>query len=166
MKRQKAQKIKSKKISLPLKKMTEREKDYVAAVLEDVNSNFKAFGEGLDFVRADVKVLKTDVGVLKENYGSMKQTLDLVRMKGNATFEEVGRMKKDIVVLKQDVGEMKGGIKHIDGRLENIEREAVSIRKEINELKAMLIQKADVEYLKKLEIRLARVEQHLKLSMV
>jgi len=36
-------KNKIKKLKLPLSKMTEAEKDYTAVLLEDVNSNMKAF---------------------------------------------------------------------------------------------------------------------------
>jgi len=80
--------IKIKKIVLPLKKMSEKEKDYVTVVLEDVNHNFKAFGE----VLADV------------------------REKGEATFEEVGKIKEEMVVVNFRLDS-------IEGRLGNIEIE-------------------------------------------
>ena len=134
---------KIKKAKLPFKKMSDKEKDYVAVVLEEVRDNFRAFGESLDFVRK----------------------------KGNATFEEVGRIKveieeiKDIqVLMHSDITVLKQDIKQINVRLGNIEQEVSAIRNEINSFKIILTQKADVEFLKTLEARLVIVEQRLKLS--
>jgi len=118
----KRKKIKIKKISLPLKKMTDKEKDYVTAVLEDVNHNFKAFGE----------------------------VLEDVRKKGDATFEEVGNIKGELVVMNH--------------QLDNIEKEIISIKNEIKELRLSLSRKADIEKLNNLESRIIKIEEYLKLS--
>lgn len=113
---------KNKKTALNFEKATEQEKDYVAAILEEVRSNFRAFGESLEFVR----------------------------QRSDATFEEVGRIREELSLM--------------NGRLDAIEREVRSIRGELNEMKKLLTQKADIDYIKKLEQRLIRVERHLKLS--
>ncbi len=123
--------IKIKKISLSLKKMTEKEKDYVAVVLEDVNHNFKVFGE----------------------------VLESVREKGEATFEEVGNIKGELVIVNHRLDK-------IEGRLDNIEKEIVLIKSEIKELRLSLSKKADVEKLNELENRIIKIERHLKLSIV
>ena len=44
-------KNKIKKLKLPLNKMTENEKDYTAVLMEDMNSNVKAFWEVLSSVK-------------------------------------------------------------------------------------------------------------------
>ena len=46
----------------------------------------------------------------------------------------------------------------------NIEKEIVSIKDEINELRTVLTEKADVEKLESLEVRVERIEKHLTLS--
>lgn len=132
-----------KKAKLPFKKMSANEKDYVAVVLEEVRDNFKVFGESLDFARK----------------------------KGEATFEEVGRIRVEIeeikdtqVLMQSDITVLKQDVKQINVRLGNIENEISAIRSEINSLKIILTQKADVDFLKTLEIRLVRVEQRLKSS--
>jgi len=134
---------KIKKAKLPLEKMTEREKGYVGAVLEEMRANFSAFGEALGFVRE----------------------------RGEATFEEVGRIRVEMeeikgtqVLIQEDIKILRNDVRRIDGRLDNIEREVSSIKSEINALKTILTQKADLDFLKKLEERLIIIERHLKLS--
>jgi len=135
-------KNKAEKANLPFKKMSEKEKDYVAVVLEEVRSNFKAFGESLDFIR----------------------------MKGDATFGEVGKIREELeevkdsqILMQADVSVLKQDVKQINVCLDNIEKEVFAIRGEINALKPVLIQKADIEFFKKLEARLTRVERHLNM---
>ena len=50
-------KNKIKKLKLPLSKMTGNEKDYAAVLLEDVNSNMKAFWEVLSGVKEKATLL-------------------------------------------------------------------------------------------------------------
>ncbi|MCK4386619.1 MAG: hypothetical protein KAV41_00845 [Candidatus Pacebacteria bacterium] len=134
-----------KKANLPFDKMSEKEKDYVAIILEEVRSNFAVFGETL---------------------GGFGDKLELVRQKGDATFEEVGRIKGEIIVIKEDIVEIKGEMKEMNNRLDRIESEVLSIRSEIEMLKMILTKKVDIDYVEKLEIRLRTVENHLKLSVV
>jgi len=142
MKKVSNKKNKVEKANLPFKKMSEKEKDYVAVVLEEVRSNFEAFGE----------------------------TLDFVRMRGDATFEEVGRTREELeevkdsqILTQADINVLKQDVKQINVRLNNIGKEVFAIRGEINALKTVLIQKADIEFFKKLEARLTRVERHLNM---
>ena len=142
MKKVSNKKNKVEKANLPFKKMSEKEKNYVAVVLEAVRSNFEAFGE----------------------------TLDFVRMRGDATFEEVGRTREELeevkdsqILTQADINVLKQDVKQINVRLNNIGKEVFAIRGEINALKTVLIQKADIEFFKKLEARLTRVERHLNM---
>lgn len=128
MKKNKIKKIK--KAKLPLNKMSKKGKDYVAVLLEEVRSNFMVFGEALS------------------GFG---EKLELVKQKGDATFEEVGRIKVEMAEMNI--------------RLDRIEREVSSIRGEIEILKNILTKKVDLDYVKRLEVRLVRVEKHLKLSV-
>lgn len=134
---------KIKKIRLPLKKMTEKEKDYVAAVLEDVNHNFKAFGE----------------------------VLEGVRKKSDATFEEVGRINERLTsvemsqtLMRRDTKTMQGDIKELKITTARIEQEIISIKNEIKDLRLSLSKKADIERLEKIELRIVQIEKHLKLA--
>ena len=63
---------KIKKLKLPLSKMTGNEKDYTAVLLEDVNSNIKAFWEKLSDVER----------------------------KGDATFEEAIRINERLAIVE------------------------------------------------------------------
>ncbi len=116
-------KIKIRKISVPLKKMNDKEKDYVAAVLEDMNHNFKAFGE----------------------------VLSAVKEKGDATFEEVGKINERLA--------------SVEIQLDDIKKEITSIKNEIKELRLSLSRRADIKKLENLELRIVKIEEYLKLSL-
>lgn len=118
----KARGIKTKKLHLPLKKMTGKEKDYAAVLLENIHHDFKAFGE----VLSDVK------------------------SKGEATFEEAVRINERLF--------------SVEITLEDIKKEIVLIKNEIKDLKNSLSKKADLARLKVLELKVARIEKHIKLS--
>jgi len=101
---------KIKKLHLPLKKMTAKEKDYTAILLEDVNHNFKVFGE----------------------------VLDDVKRKGETTFEEVKEIKERITIVEIHLNEIKKEIKELKlsltkkadiERLENLELRVSQIEK-------------------------------------
>ena len=102
----------------------------MAILLKEVRSNFTVFGEAL---------------------GGFGEKLELVKQKGDATFEEVGRIKVEMAEMNI--------------RLDRIEKEVLSIRSEIERIKDILTKKVDIDYVKRLEVRLARVEKHLKLSV-
>jgi len=127
---------KIKKLHLPFKKMTEKEKDYVAVVLEDVNHNFKAFGE----------------------------VLEGVRKKGDATFEEVGRINERLTSVEMSQTLIRGDIKELKATTARIEQEIISIKNEIKDLRLSLSKKADIEKLENIELRVAQIEKYLKLA--
>ncbi|MEK7069563.1 MAG: hypothetical protein AAB962_00725 [Patescibacteria group bacterium] len=129
-------KNKIKKLKLPLSKMTGAEKDYTAVLLEDVNSNMKAFWEVLSGTQADVKELKSDVS----------------------------EMKEDINGLKIDVSELKEKTGAIEIKLDGLIEEVSFIKEEIKSLRMFLSEKADKEKLERLEMRVIRIEKNLNLS--
>jgi len=155
MKKVQKAKTKIKRIKLPLNKMTGNEKDYVAVILEEMRSDFRAFGEGLTFVRDDVRLFKEDFLSFKEetraNFSAMGAKLD-------STFEEVGN-------IKVEMSEMKMEMKEMNHHIANVEAEVSAIRHDIDWLKTTLTQKSDIEYVKKLEKRVERMEAYLKLSV-
>lgn len=114
--------------------------DYVGVLLEAVQNDFKAFGEGLEFI-------KTELSAVKE--------------KGETTFEELGRFKEETTANFIRVDER---FDRIELRLDRIEAEIKSIKSELQELKTVLMKKADIEKLQELERRVIRIEETLKIK--
>jgi len=134
---------KIKKLKLPLSKMTDNEKDYTAVLLEDVNSNMKAFWE----------------------------VLSGVKEKGDATFEQVGLVTEKIDSIEIRLDSIEGQQAETNKRLVSIEfklddlmKEVSSIKEEIKTLKTSISAKADKEKLEILEFKIIRIERHLKLA--
>ena len=123
--------------------MTGNEKDYTAVLLEDVNSNMKAFWE----------------------------VLSGVKERGDATFEQVGLMTEKIDGIEIRIDSIEGQQTETNKRLDSIEfklddlmKEVSSIKEEIKVLKTALSSKADKEKLEILEFKIVRIERHLKLA--
>ncbi len=74
---------------------SEENRDQYTVVLEDLRSQFTAFGEGLQAVRE----------------------------KGDATFEAVGELKEDVAVLKEDVAILKWDMQEVKEELHLIRNE-------------------------------------------
>lgn len=138
------------------KKYQNLKKDYTAIVLEDMRSDFRAFGEMLGAVKEKGDLTHKKVGYLENETKLIKDTLLEVKEKGDATFEEVGKIKEEISGIK---GELSG----VNFRLDKIEQELISIKSEIKDLKQTLTRKADIERVHSLELRMGRIERHLKL---
>ena len=104
--------------------MIGNEKDYTAVLLEDVNSNMKAFWEVLSGTQNDVRELKNDVSELKEKSDATWEILQGVKEKGDATFEQVGVMteKLDSIELRLDsIEDKQDDVKKSDnGNLDKI----------------------------------------------
>jgi len=123
--------------------MTGNEKDYTAVLLEDVNSNMKAFWE----------------------------VLSGVKERGDATFEQVGLMTEKIDGIEIRIDSIEGQQTETNKRLVSIEfklddlmKEVSSIKEEIKTLKTSISTKADKEKLEMLEFKIIRIERHLKLA--
>ena len=91
---------------------SEESRDQYTVVLEDLRSQFKVFGEGLDAVRAD---------------------LNEVRKQGDATFEAVGELKEDVAVLKEDVAILKEDVTVLKQDMQEVKEELHLIRNELKE---------------------------------
>ena len=87
------------------KNKDEMPKDYVAILLEDLKSDFKAFGE----------------------------SLTAVREKGDATFQEVGRLREDVNILKIDVAELKTDVSVLKTDMQAVKEELHLIRNDLKE---------------------------------
>ena len=141
---------KIKKLKLPLNKMTGDEKNYMAVLLEDVNSNMKAFWEIISDNQNDIKILKE---------------------KSDATFEQLGFMTEKIGGMETRLDSIESLQATTNKRLDSIEfklddliSEISFIKEEILALKTSLSAKADKEKLEVLEFKIVRIEKYLKLA--
>ena len=146
----KNKKTKIKKLKLPLNKMTGDEKNYTAVLLEDVNSNMKAFWEIISDNQNDIKILKE---------------------KSDATFEQLGFMTEKIGGMETRLDSIESLQTTTNKRLDSIEfklddliSEISFIKEEILALKTSLSAKADKEKLEVLEFKIVRIEKYLKLA--
>jgi len=146
----KNKKTKIKKLKLPLNKMTGDEKNYTAVLLEDVNSNTKAFWEIISDNQNDIKILKE---------------------KSDATFEQLGFMTEKIGGMETRLDSIENLQATTNKRLDSIEfklddliSEISFIKEEILALKTSLSAKADKEKLEVLEFKIVRIEKYLKLA--
>src|SRR3972149_721510 len=96
-------KRKIKKLKLPLSKMTGNEKDYTAVLLEDVNSNMKAFWE----------------------------VLSGVKERGDATFEQVGLMTEKIDGIEIRIDSIEGQQTETNKRLVSLEFKIIRIERHL-----------------------------------
>jgi len=129
-------KSKIKKLKLPLSKMTGNEKNYAAVLMENMNSNVKAFWE----------------------------VLSGVKERGDATFEQVGLLTEKIDILEAGQAITNKRLDSIEFKLDELIREISFIKEEIRVLKTSLSAKADKEKLEVLEFKIVRIEKYLKLS--
>ena len=146
----KNKKTKIKKLKLPLNKMTGDEKNYTAVLLEDVNSNMKAFWEIISDNQNDIKILKE---------------------KSDATFEQLGFMTEKIGGMETRLDSIESLQTTTNKRLDSIEfklddliSEISFIKEEILALKTSLSAKVDKEKLEVLEFKIVRIEKYLKLA--
>ena len=93
-------KNKIKKLKLPLSKMTGNEKDYAVVLLEDVNSNMKAFWEVLSGVKEKGDATFEQVGRMTEKLDSMETRLDSMEIKLDELISAVSLIKGEIEALK------------------------------------------------------------------
>ena len=93
-------KNKIKKLKLPLSKMTGNEKDYTAVLLEDMNSNMKAFWEVLSGVKRKGDATFEQVGRITEKLDSVETRLDSMEIKLDDLIKAVSLIKEEIEALK------------------------------------------------------------------
>lgn len=113
-----------------LSKEKNEKRDQYTVVLEDLRSNFKAFGENLGFVRNDVKSL----------HGELTEVRD-----------ELAEVHGEITEVR---GELRGVKKTVDSHTEMIGR----IMIDVEEIKSGMREKVDRAEFVKLEKRLVTLE--------
>ena len=89
------------------KNKDEMPKDYIAVLLEGLKSDFKVFGE----------------------------SLTAVREKGDATFQEVGRLREDVNILKIDVAELKTDVSVLKTDMQAVKIDVAELKTDVSVLK-------------------------------
>ena len=150
-------KRKIKKLKLPLSKMTGNEKDYTAVLLEDVNSNMKAFWEVLSGVKERGDATFEQVGLMTEKIDGIEIRLDSIEGQQTET-------NKRLDSIEGQQTETNKRLDSIEFKLDDLMKEVSSIKEEIKVLKTALSSKADKEKLEILEFKIVRIERHLKIA--
>jgi uncharacterized coiled-coil protein SlyX len=118
----------------PINDLTPEERgNYNSAILEDLRSNFKVFGEALT---------------------SFGKKLEQVAARGEATFEEVGRMSVRLTAVENR-------LTSIESRLDVLECDVKLIKDDVAEIKKILTTKADIKHIMLFESRIARLEHRV-----
>jgi len=164
-------KQKIKKLKLPLSKMTGNEKDYTAVLLEDVNSNMKAFWEVLSGVKERGDATFEQVGLMTEKIDGIEIRLDSIEGQQTITNKRLDSIEGQQTITNKRLDSIEGQQTETNKRLVSIEfklddlmKEVSSIKEEIKVLKTALSSKADKEKLEILEFKIVRIERHLKLA--
>lgn len=131
-----------KKLKLPLKKMTNEKKDYVAVLLEDVNSNMRAFWEALQTTNGNVKALENKVDAVYEQIASMSEKITSLEF-------EIKQIKKQLVKLS-------GSVELLENKISSVEKQLTEIKNELSALK----ERAQTPVLLK---RVEYLESHVKI---
>ncbi|MDZ4846744.1 MAG: hypothetical protein SH857_14480 [Chitinophagales bacterium] len=164
------EKIKTKPLKRLPKKLGDDAYAYTAALLEDVNSNFRVFADNLTIVRDKVEGLSHEMGIVKEYITGIKISQELLREDVSTLKENVSTLKENVSTLKEDVRTLKVDFKEMNGRqirmerdIQEIKQELKSIKSEMADIRILLSQKADIERFSRLEERVARIEQEIHL---
>lgn len=100
--------------------------DYVGAILEEIRSDFKVFGEGLDDVRQGVWRLETRMNGLEEKVDKMDIRLFGVEDRLSGLEEKVDFLIEDMDEVKANIVEIKDEMVEMNGKLDNKAEKKVS----------------------------------------
>ena len=96
-------------------------RDQYTVVLEDLRSNFKVFGESLDFVRKDVKGVKEDLSIVKKDIKEIKKEAE-------ETKKDIKEIKGDVEIMKTELSMIRHNqitrdeFRFLETRVANLER--------------------------------------------
>ncbi len=107
------------------------DRDQYTVVLEDLRSQFKVFGEGLD----------------------------AVRKKGDETFEAVGELKEDVAILKEDMRDVKQDVSQLKVEVSELKEDMLEVKEELHLIRNELKEKVSRDEFLALEHRVARLEK-------
>ena len=131
-------KNKIKKLKLPLNKMTGDEKNYTAVLLEDVNSNMKAFWDVLSGVQDKTDNLTKEIAEIKDTVADngieiseLKSEISGLRTELKSEISDVRtEVKSEISGLRTEFHGLKGEIVKINTKLYSLEFKMDNANKE------------------------------------
>ena len=131
-------KNKIKKLKLPLNKMTGDEKNYAAVLLEDVNSNMKAFWDVLSGVQDKTDNLTKEIAEIKDTVADngieiseIKSEISGLRTELKSEISDVRtEVKSEISGLRTEFHGLKGEIVKINTKLYSLEFKMDNANKE------------------------------------
>ncbi len=138
--------------------------DYVGAMLEEIRSDFKVFGEGLDDVRRGLNDLREDVHEIKEDLSIVKIDLNEFKAETRENFKTLFEFRDETAANFKKVFEFKAETKDNFSTtmdyLSRIDDEITDIRAELE--KGKKAGKMEESWFKKIEQRVLIVERQLK----
>jgi outer membrane murein-binding lipoprotein Lpp len=159
--------MKKKKINKPKKSLNDNQ---VIVILEDMQSQFKVFGEGHKALSENTELLRHEVGVLAEDMKLFRQEVkdqfmafgegqDIIVQDVNILKSDVSGLKSDVATLKSDVLTLKSDVSTLKSDVSTLKGDVAEIKEDIKEINGKLDKKADVEDLKKLENEVGKVKK-------
>jgi archaellum component FlaC len=138
--------------------------DYVGAMLEEIRSDFKVFGEGLNDVRRVVDEIKVELNEVKED-------LSIFKIETRANFETLFEFRDEMIGFREETrenfktlfefrDETKSNFATIFDYFSGIDDELAEIKAELERGKKA--GKMEESWFKKIEQRVSIVEKQLK----
>ncbi len=93
--------------------------DYIGAILEEIRSDFKVFGEGLNDVRWGVENLEVRFDQLEVKVDKMDLRLGSVENRLGSVEEKVDFLIEDVDEVKANVVDIKTEMKSMNKKLDN-----------------------------------------------
>jgi len=139
--------------------MDNPQENYTQVLLEDIRSQFKAFGENLELVKEKGDATHEQVGTLSEK-------LEAVKVKTDATYEKVGELAEDVDTIKVEIisinEELKKNTHELAKHSELLDEHTTILHEHSEELRMIrydLKEKVGRDELKALENRVLRLEK-------
>lgn len=156
-------KIKVKLLKRLPKKLGDDAYAYAAALLEDVNNNFRTFAENQSILTNKVDNLTYEMGVVKEEITQLKIGQELLREDVAELKVRMSSAENRLTSIENRLTSMEERQTRMEADIHEIKQELKSIRSEMAELRKLVSQKVDIERFNRLEERVARIEQELQL---
>lgn len=105
-----------------------RTRDEYTVVLEDIRSEFRVFGEGLQQVASGLEDVKTNLEDVKTDLADVKTDLGAVKSDLGDLKNELGEVKTDLEFVKQELGLIRHNqvtrdeFKFLETRVAHLER--------------------------------------------
>ncbi|OHA50737.1 MAG: hypothetical protein A3A97_02300 [Candidatus Terrybacteria bacterium RIFCSPLOWO2_01_FULL_40_23] len=81
---------------------------YTQALLEDLNSKFDVFGEGLDFVKSGIETMDGKIDIVDKRVDALDRKVEGLTEMVVKNTEDIGIIKADLHIIKDDLKEKVG----------------------------------------------------------